>query len=211
MLCVPCLPITPPALSFFPVLLLWPMRHHPRKQHFVWHQFETSTAEHLCLCSSTEDKAQLCCRDLTSECLPTALPAKTSVLNVFLITSKTGRGGELCCSSLTSFGAGSSLQIHRPCQILSVYLKTFITYCHLPPQTRASFSSFPPCAPSASLILHSLLFLISWPSLGCRISWNRTNNKFFLFFGHVSHGILVPWPGIEPAPPALESLNQTKS
>ena len=99
MLCVPCLPITPPALSFFPVLLLWPLRHHPRKQHFVWHQFETSTAEHLCLCSSTEDKAQLCCRDLRSECLPTALPAKTSVLNVFLITSKTGRGGELCCSS----------------------------------------------------------------------------------------------------------------
>ena len=71
---------------------------------------------------------------------------ETSVLNVFLITSKTGRGGELCGSSLTSFGARSSLQIHRPCQILSVYLKTFITYCHLPPQTHAPLSSFPPCA-----------------------------------------------------------------
>ena len=158
-------PITPPALSFFPVLLLWPMRHHPRKQHFVWHQFETSTAEHLCPCSSTEDKAQLCCWDLRSECLPTALPAKTSVLNVFLIMSKTGRGGKLCCSSLTSFGAGSSLQIHRPCQILSIYLKTFITYCHLPPQTRASFSSFPPCAPlclshpSFPLVSYFLTFL----------------------------------------------------
>ena len=26
----------------------------------------------------------------------------------------------------------------------------------------------------------------------------------FCFFGPVACGILVPWPGIEPAPPALE-------
>ena len=27
----------------------------------------------------------------------------------------------------------------------------------------------------------------------------------FGFFGHEACGILAPWPGIEPAPPALES------
>ena len=43
-------------------------------------------------------------------------------------------------------------------------------------------------------------------------SWvNWTNVGFFLFFGHATQhvecGILVPWPGIEPTPPALEAWN----
>ena len=43
-------------------------------------------------------------------------------------------------------------------------------------------------------------------------SWvNWTNVFFFLFFGHATQhvecGILVPLPGIEPTPPALEAWN----
>ena len=60
-----------------------------------------------------------------------------------------------------------SLAIHRPCQILSLYLKTFITYCPLPPQTCASFSSFPPstlCLSHTQSQLHSPNFPLPTPA-----------------------------------------------
>ena len=126
------LPITLPACSFFLVLFCWPMWHHPiEQQHFVWHQFAHITAEHLCPRSPTEDDTPLCTpRDRSPECLP---------------NSEEGRKrGELCCSSLTRFGAGSSLQMHRPYQILSLFLKRYLTYCYLPHRPVLPFPSFPP-------------------------------------------------------------------
>ena len=33
---------------------------------------------------------------------------------------------------------------------------------------------------------------------------NNVASVYFCSFGHKACGILVPWPGIEPAPPALE-------
>ena len=75
----------------------------------------TFTAEYLCPCSCTEANTQLCVpRDLSPECLLTA--------------RKTIRQGKLCRSSQTS-----SLQIHHPCQILSLFLKIYLISCHLPP------------------------------------------------------------------------------
>lgn len=115
----------------------------------------TFTAELLCP-HSTEDKTQLCMPgDVSSECLPN---------NEY----NRKRGAEFCSSSLTSFGVGRSLQIHRPCQILSLYLRTLITYSTFPHRSVLPFAHFLP-VPSASLIFHSLLPLISWPSLGRRV------------------------------------------
>ena len=89
----------------------------------------------------------------------------TTVLNVFLITSKQEEARTLLFFS-DKFWCKSSLPIHCPCQILSLYLKTFITYCPLPPQTCASFSSFPPCTlclshPSFPLASYFLTFFRS--------------------------------------------------
>ena len=143
------LPTMPPACSFFLVLFCWPMWHHPiKQQHFIWHQSAHITAEHLCPCSPTEDDTPLCTpRDLNPECLPN--------------NEEDRKRGKLCCSSLTRFGAGSSLQMHHPYQILSLFLKRSLTYCPLPPQTCASFPSFPPytlCLSNPSLP-HSSCFL----------------------------------------------------
>ena len=126
------LPITPPACSFFLVLFCWPMWHHPiKQQHFIWHQSAHITAEHLCPCSPTEDDTPLCTpRDLNPECLPN--------------NEEDRKRGKLCCSSLTRFGAGSSLQMLCPYQILSLFLKHDLTYCHLPHRPVLPFPSFPP-------------------------------------------------------------------
>ena len=77
------------------------------------------------------------------------------------------------------------------------------------PETLASisFTSFPPCAlclphPSSPLSCYFSTFL--------RL-WNILKQNFFFPFGHGTDGILVPWPGIEPALTALESLNRTEA
>ena len=126
------LAITPPVCSFFLVLFCWPMWHHPiKQQRFIRHQFVHITAEHPCPRSPTEDDTPLCMpRDRNPKCL--------------LNNEEDRKRGKLCCSSLTRFGAGSSLQMLCPYQILSLFLKRYLTYCPLPPQTCASFPSFPP-------------------------------------------------------------------
>ena len=140
------LPITLPACSFFLVLFCWPMWHHPiKQQHFYDTNLQVFTAEHLCLCSSTEDNTQLCTpRNRNPECLPN--------------NEENRKRGKLCCSSLTHFGAGSSLQMHRPYQVLSLFLKRYLTYCYLPQRPVLPFPSFPPytlCVSNPSLPLSS--------------------------------------------------------
>ena len=43
------------------------------------------------------------------------------------------------------------------------------------------------------------LLILHWTELG-----HIARASFFFFFGYVACGILVPQPGIEPVPPALE-------
>lgn len=168
------------------------MWHHAGKQqHFVWHPFAHITAEHLWPCSPRG--------------WHTALHAQGPQFWTCLPLQVNRKRRELCCLP-RQFWCQSSLQIHRPCQILSLYLKTFITYCPLPPQTCASFSSFPPCTlclshPSFPLASYFLTFLSH------RVSWNRTNN-LFLVMCHMESNSLSR--DLETALPALESLNRKK-
>ena len=54
----------------------------------------------------------------------------------------------------------------------------------------------------------SLIFFLMWTAFTLYLScYNSSSIVWFVFFFGFSvreHGILVPWPGIEPAPPALE-------
>ena len=91
------------------------------------------------------------------------------------------------------FGAGSSLQMHCPYQILSLFLKRYLTYCPLPPQTCASFPSFPPytlCLSHPSFPLVFLTFLRS-------IEYLETELIFYFF------GPCVKWN--------LSSLNRDRT
>ena len=113
------------------------------------HTLQLSTYAH----APPEDDTPLCTpRDHNPECLPN--------------NEENRKRGTFLLFFSDKFWCKSSLPIHCPCQILSLYLKTFITYCPLPPQTCASFSSFPPCTlylshPSFPLVSYFLTFLRS--------------------------------------------------
>ena len=56
---------------------------------------------------------------------------------------------------------------------------------------------------------HTLFQFLLALTLGFSLGWSCSTpwHVFFFFFCHIACESLVPWPGIEPAPPALEARN----
>ena len=161
------LPIMPPAHSFFLVLFCWPMWHHPTKQqHLVWHQFPHVTAEHLCPHSPTEDDTPLC-------------TPRTAILNAFPTVRKAGRGESFAVRLWHILVLEAHFKCIAHIKYSPFFYSVILLIATFPTDLCFLFLHFLPI-PSASLILHSLLPLVSQPSLGHRVSWNRI---FFFFLG----------------------------